>query len=191
MHRQVTLSASIVTTTKGWTDSMTCHQWFTKTFIPQVTTRRENPEEAIILVWDGHASHKAPEILKAAIENNIEFHFLPPHTTHQLQPLDVGIFGPLQRKWQERCDEIISETNTEVPRSHFVKEYMGVHNKVFTLDLVQSAWKKSGIWPLNPGRFGEKDFAPSKLMSYAACLLSGIVTKFALFAQFLSSSHDL
>ena len=41
------------------------------------------------------------------------------------------------------------------------------------MDLVQSAWKKSGICPLNPGRFGEKDFAPSKLMSYAACLPPG------------------
>lgn len=112
-------------------------------------------------------------MLRAAVEHNIEFHFLPPHTTHQLQPLDVGIFGPLQRKWQERCDEIISETNTEVPRSKFVKEYMDVRNKVFTSELIKSAWKKAGMWPLDPRRFTEKDFAPSKLMSYATCLPSG------------------
>ena len=160
----------ISTTAKGWTDNVTCHGWFTKTFIPQATARRANPEEPIVLVLDGHASHKTPEMLRAAVENNIELYFLPPHTTHQLQPLDVGIFGPLQWKWQARCDDIISETNAEVPRSQFIKEYMGVCDEVFTADLIKSAWRKSGMWPLNPDRFSEKDFAPSKLMSYAACL---------------------
>ena len=116
---------------------------------------------------------KTPEMLRAAVEHNIEFHLLPPHTTHQLQLLDVGVFGPLQCKWQERCDKIISETNMEVPRSQFIKEYMEVRNKVFTLELIQSAWKKSGMWPLNSKRFTKKDFAPSKFMSYAACLPPG------------------
>jgi len=122
---------------------------------------------------DGHESHKTPEMRRLAIEHNIEFYFLPPHTTHRLQPLDVGIFGPLQRKWQERCDEIIGETNGEVPRSEFVKEYMDVRNGVFTKELIQSAWKKAGMWPRNPHKFTEKDFAPSKLMSYTACLPPG------------------
>ena len=169
----MTLINRIATTAKGWTDNVTCYEWFTKTFIPQAAARRENPEETIILVLDGHASHKTPEMFRAALENNIEFHFLPPHTTHQLQPLDVGVFGSLQRKWQERCDEIISKTNMEVPRSQFVKEYMGIRNKVFTPELIQSAWKKAGAWPLNPKKFTEKDFAPSKLMSYAAALPPG------------------
>ena len=141
----LTLANRIATTERGWTDNVTCHQWFTKTFIPQATAHRENPEEPIILVWDNHASHRTPEILRAAIEHNITFHLLPPHTTHQLQPLDVGVFGPLQRVWQKRCDDIINETNTEVPKSQFVKEYMDVCNRVYTPELIKSAWKKAGI----------------------------------------------
>ena len=160
----------IATTAKGWTDNNTCLEWFRKTFIPQATARRENPEETIILVMDGHESHKTPEMQRLALEHNIEFFFLPPHTTHRLQPLDVGVFGPLQRRWQQRCDEIISETNGEVPRSQFVKEYMGVRNEVFTKELIQSAWKKAGMWPPNSHKFTEEDFAPSKLMSYNASL---------------------
>ena len=179
----------IATTAKGWTDNITCYEWFTKTFIPQATARREDPEEPIVLVWDGHASHKTPEILRAAIEHNIAFHFLPPHTTHRLQPLDVGIFGPLQRKWQERCDDIISETNMEVPRSRFVKEYMDVRNKVFTPDLIQSAWKKAGMWPMDSEKFTEKDFAPSKLMSYTTSLPPGY-PEFTDVPDMLSYTHS-
>jgi hypothetical protein len=112
-------------------------------------------------------------MLRAAINHNIGFHFLPPHTTHQLQPLDVGIFGPLQRKWQGRCDEVITATNAEIPRNEFVKEYMGIRNAVFTEELIKSAWKKAGMYPLNSQKFTEKDFAPSKLLSYAASLPPG------------------
>ena len=169
----MTLINGIATMAKGWTDNVTCYEWFTKTFILQATAHHENPDKTIILVLDGYASHKTPEMFRATLENNIEFHFLPPHTTHQLQPLDVGVFGSLQRKWQERCNEIISETNMEVPRSQFVKEYMGIRNKVFTPELIQLAWKKAGAWPLNPQKFTEKDFALSKLMSYAAGLPLG------------------
>lgn len=169
----MTLINRIATTEKGWTDDITCCEWFRKTFIPQATARRENPEETIVLLLDNHASHKTPEMLRLAIEHNIEFVYLPPHTTHQLQPLDVGVFGPLQRKWQERCDDIITETNTEVPRSRFVAEYMNVRNGVFTKELIQNAWKKAGAWPWNPRNFTEKDFAPSRLMSYAARLPQG------------------
>lgn len=171
--RKLMLIDRIATTEKGWTDDTTCYEWFTKTFIPQVTARRENPEEAVVLILDNHASHRTPEMLRAAVANNITFHYLPPHTTHKLQPLDVGVFGPLQRKWQQRCDEIINETNSEVPRSQFVKEYMNVRNRVFTTELVQSAWRTAGIWPLDPQKFNEKDFAPSKLTSYTSSLPPG------------------
>ena len=78
----MTLINRIATTEKGWTDNVTCHQWFTKTFIPQAIARRENPEDTIVLVLDNHASHRTPEMLRSAVENNIGLHLLPPHTTH-------------------------------------------------------------------------------------------------------------
>ena len=39
-----------------------------------------------------------------------------------------------------------------------------------TPELIKSAWRKAGIWPQDPGKFTDKDFTPSKLMSYAASL---------------------
>jgi hypothetical protein len=117
---------------------------------------------------DGHESHKSDEMLRLAAKHNISLYILPPHTTHRLQPLDVGIFGPLQRRWQERCDEVISDTGNEINKSEFIREYMGVRDKVFTRELIQSAWKTSGIWPPNPNRFTEEDFAPSQVLSYVA-----------------------
>ena len=93
--KSITSVDRIVTTAKGWTDSVTCYKWFTKTFVPQATACCENPADLIVLVLDGHASHRTSEMFRAAVQHNIGLHFLPPHTTHQLQALDVGVFGPL------------------------------------------------------------------------------------------------
>ncbi|PCH38502.1 hypothetical protein WOLCODRAFT_66605, partial [Wolfiporia cocos MD-104 SS10] len=53
---------------------------------------------------DGHGSHTTKCMVELAIANNIHLFCLPPHMTHKLQPLDVGVFRPLQQKWQEHCD---------------------------------------------------------------------------------------
>ncbi len=54
-----------------------------------------------MLIVDGHASHEDSRIIDIAQQHKIEILELPPHMTHRLQPLDVGIFGPLQRAWIE------------------------------------------------------------------------------------------
>ena len=55
------------------------------------------PEHPVVLVMDGHSSHYTPEALcGAAQEGDIVF-CIPPNTTHDTQPLDVSLFGPLKR----------------------------------------------------------------------------------------------
>ena len=45
---------------------------------------------------DNHESHISIPLIELAIANNVCLLGLPPHTTHILQPLDVGVFGPLK-----------------------------------------------------------------------------------------------
>lgn len=63
-----------------------------------------------MLIYDGHHSHETVELLEAAVKAGIEIFALPPHTSHRLQPLDVGVFGPLQRAWQKQCAVVLDET---------------------------------------------------------------------------------
>ena len=64
------------------------------------------------LIFDGHASHKTPEMKELAFQNNILLYCLPPHSIHKLQPLDVGIFGPLQTAWNKHCQECAASCNS-------------------------------------------------------------------------------
>jgi hypothetical protein len=61
---------------------------------------------------------------KLAEEHNIELFCLPPHTTHQTQPLNIGVFGPLQHRWQERCDDVLETTDEKIHKVDFIREYM-------------------------------------------------------------------
>ncbi len=129
----------------GWTDDTLCAQWFEKSFISQVTARRVS-DAPILLILDGHGSHATAEMRKLALANKVHLFYLPPHTTHRLQPLDVGVFGPLQTAWQNRCnDYYVSSGGIEMEHHDFVKEYMGVRNAKFTEDLIKKAWRKCGI----------------------------------------------
>ena len=53
----------------------------------------------MLLVLDGHSSHISFEDRELAIENGVHMLKLPPHLTHLLQPLDVGVFKPMKANW--------------------------------------------------------------------------------------------
>ena len=109
----------------GWTDDFLCKQWLQKSFIPQATERNTS-RKPILLIYDGHGSHDTLDVITLSQEHNVLLYCLPPHTTHMLQPLDVGVFGPFQRAWADRCDEIVDDTGEEMPHEDVVKHYMDV-----------------------------------------------------------------
>jgi hypothetical protein len=53
---------------------------------------------------------------------------------------------------------------------------MGAREKAFLLETVLKAWKKSGIYPLNPNIFTDANFTPSALTSRHAHVLGSYPT---------------
>ncbi|THU98481.1 DDE-domain-containing protein, partial [Dendrothele bispora CBS 962.96] len=150
----------IASSTNGWTDDEIGFEWFKRVFVPQAKAKNTSGKP-ILLIYDGHGSHTLESWAKHGFENDVVLYCLPPHTTHRLQPLDVGCFGPLQKGWFQRCDDIMNDTGSGMEIKDVVKEYMAVRVKSFTESNVSTAWRKSGIKPLDPDIFTEADFAPS------------------------------
>jgi hypothetical protein len=108
-------------------------------------------------------------MIETAMENNIHLFCLPSHTTHRLQPCDVGAFGPLKRAWQKRCDDIITETGFSLRAKDVVHGYMAARSEALKAETINKAWEHSGISidtetgdaVTNPSIFTEDDFAPS------------------------------
>ena len=53
-----------------------------------------------MLILDGHTSYISTAAIEFCISQNIILLCLPAHTTHLLQPLDVGVFAPLATAYQ-------------------------------------------------------------------------------------------
>ncbi|EJF55491.1 DDE-domain-containing protein, partial [Dichomitus squalens LYAD-421 SS1] len=122
--QNVDCNVTIAHSPNGWTDDFLCLEWFRKCFIPQATARRET-DAPILLILDGHGSHVTSEMRHLAMDHNIHLFCLPPHTTHRLQPLDVGVFGPLQQAWTKRCNEYyVTSRGREMDRGELIREYL-------------------------------------------------------------------
>ena len=151
---------SIALSDKGWTSNFIVAQWFEKCFLPQAKARNSSGK-TILLIYDGHQSHETIELCEMVIQHDIQLYHLLAHTLHCLQPLDIGIFGPLQRAWQNWCTAAMDNTGKGITRQQVVKEYMTAHTKSFKETTILSTWKKSRILPFNPEIFTSKDFGPS------------------------------
>ena len=158
-----------LTTTNGWTKSSVFVHWLRECLIPQLNDLRE-PGELALLIFDGHSSHDSDEADQLAKENNIHFAQLPSHTTHKLQPLDVGVFGPMQAAWRKQCKSYTLKTSSEMPLAQVVKEYLEARTRVMKESNITSAWKKSGLLSLDPHSFSADDYGPSQLTSTNAFL---------------------
>lgn len=86
-------------TSSGWFDSEIFVDWFKKIVLRYV--RRLPPDEPKIIIGDNLPSHINHKIVDLCEANNIRMVFLPPNSTHLLQPLDVAVFGPLKTEWRK------------------------------------------------------------------------------------------
>ncbi|KYG40414.1 hypothetical protein M433DRAFT_32458, partial [Acidomyces richmondensis BFW] len=84
--------------------------------------------------------------------------FSPPHSTHRLQPLDIGCFAPLASYYSQGLDELIrqSEGRTILRKQDFFEVFWPAAQKAFSSQNIGSAWLKSGIWPFEPERVLKK-----------------------------------
>src|SRR5690606_30603923 len=77
-----------------------------------------------------------------------------PHSTHRLQPLDVGVFSPLGKAYSRRLDDLIQSTHNffSVKKSNFWPLFWGAWNDALTEENIRSAFEATGIHPFNPNR---------------------------------------
>jgi len=85
----------------GWMDSNLFVRWL-EHFIKFAKPSCDQP---VLLLLDGHGSHKTLEAIEAARRHGVILLCFPPHCTHKMQPLDVTFFGPLKRFYKEEADK--------------------------------------------------------------------------------------
>ena len=59
-----------------------------------------------MLICDGFGTHETLEALEFCFENNIILCRLPSHTSHKLQPCDVGVFASLKGFYRDEAERL-------------------------------------------------------------------------------------
>ncbi|KAM0709946.1 hypothetical protein Q7P35_002308 [Cladosporium inversicolor] len=135
------------TSTSGWTSDNHAYEWLTTLFEPE--TRRNDGKRRLLLL-DGHGSHLTARFIAFCLDRNIDLVVLPPHTSHVLQPLDVGVFSPLKRALSTEIEKLFCLDTWRVPRIEWTEAYIIARHKAFTTRNVESSFRAAGIYPLSP-----------------------------------------
>lgn len=131
---------------KGWVDQELFCYWLKVHFIPNAISHRP-----LLLLLDGHSSHFEPNTIQHAQDNNIIIFCLPPHTTHECQPLDCSLFGPLKKHWQEACHNFYQHNPGKViSKINFNSVFRNAWLNAVTPVNICSGFRKAGVYPFNP-----------------------------------------
>jgi 4-hydroxybenzoate polyprenyltransferase len=136
----------------GWTTDQTALEWLEKVFIPY--TQPIQPEEARLLVLDGHHSHITTDFMWKCWQHHIWLLYLPPHSSAVLQPLDVAVYSPLKnayRKGVGSMDDIVTDSTVASKRA-FLACYIDARDTAITSQNIKSGWKGAGLWPISRHR---------------------------------------
>ena len=138
---------AIATTQNGWTDNETGLEWL-KHF-DRCTAKRSNSRYRL-LILDGHESHHSIEFERYCEEKKIIRLCMPPHSSHLLQPLDVGCFGLLKKAYGREIEHLIRCSITHVSKTEFFPAFHAAHEATMTERNIRGAFKGAGLVPLDP-----------------------------------------
>ncbi|KAI1507790.1 DDE superfamily endonuclease [Pyrenophora tritici-repentis] len=131
---------------KGWTNNEIGVAWL-RHFIDHTTARTVGGYRLLII--DGHESHQSVLFQDICKENNIITLCMPPHTSHILQPLDVGCFGPLKRAYKKEVGALANYDVNHIDKKAFLAAFLAVYKGVFSSNNIRSGFRATGLVPIN------------------------------------------
>jgi hypothetical protein len=83
----------------GFIDTRIFDSWFEETFIPELLRRRavHGYQGPAVLLIDNCSAHNGPRFHELCGVHRVVPCYFPPHSSNQLQPLDLSLFGVTKR----------------------------------------------------------------------------------------------
>lgn len=139
----------------GWTTDEIVLRWLQDQFIPETSSSTKGKYPNLIL--DGHGSHLTPQFDKICSENAIILLCMPAHSSHHLQPLDIGCFEMLKRSYGRMVENQARIGHDHITKQDFLNAYPTVHTETYKSETIQNSFAAAGLAPFDPER------VPSKL----------------------------
>ena len=100
-----------------------------------------------MLILDSHKSYHSTEFELYCQQNNIITLYMPPHSSHLLQPLDVGCFRPLKQAYGRQVEDLIQMYINHVSKLEFLYGFRAAFFASITKRNIQGGFARSGLMP--------------------------------------------
>jgi len=133
----------------GWSNNELRLAWLEQVF--ERFTKERAMRRWRLLILDGHGSHVTTEFINFCDAHKILLTVFPPHATHTLQPLDVGLFSPLASNYSCELDRHIhrSQGLAGVTKREFYSIFWAAWSSTMTLDSIKKSFQATGVWPMD------------------------------------------
>jgi hypothetical protein len=138
---------AIAVSSNGWTTNELGLAWI-KHFDKHSRSRTTGTKR--LLVLDGHESHHSADFEHYCKENDIITLCMPAHSSHLLQPLDVGCFGPLKRAYGKEIENFVRAHINHITKVEFLSAFKNAFFAAFGEGNVRAGFRGSGLVPLDP-----------------------------------------
>lgn len=138
---------TIAVSENGWTTNELGIEWI-KHFDKHTRERTKGSKR--LLVLDGHESHHSYEFEEYCKDNAIITLCMPAHSSHILQPLDVGCFGPLKRAYGKQIEDLVRMHINHITKVEFLTAFKDAFYASFSEENVRGGFRGAGLVPFDP-----------------------------------------
>jgi DDE superfamily endonuclease len=143
----IPLDWTITLSDNGWTTDELGFEWI-KHFDKHMKGKTKGSRRLLIL--DGHGSHDTAEFHEFCREHNIITLCIPAHSSHLLQPLDVGCFAPLKKAYGKQVEELMRNHINHITKLEFLPAFRAAFDASMTSPNIRGGFRGSGLIPFNP-----------------------------------------
>jgi hypothetical protein len=136
----------IAVTDNGWTTNEKGMDWI-RHFEKHTKARTIGGYR--LLVLDGHESHHSDAFEEYCKEHDIVTLCMPAHSSHILQLLDVGCFGPLKKAYGRQIEDMMRAYIIHITKDDFFPAFRKAHFAAMTESNIQGGFRGAGLLPFD------------------------------------------
>ena len=131
----------------GQTSKKYKFQWLMSIFDWYIKEKVRLERDQWLFILDRHNSHFNIKFLDQCIKHKILVYIYLLYLTHQLQPLNISLFGPLTQYYLLKFNNYIHKSfkRRGISKREFFRLFQPAFKHIFTEKNIKSGWVKTGI----------------------------------------------
>ena len=102
-----------------------------------------------LLIINSYKSYYLVDFQDRCKEKKIITLYMPPHSLHLLQPLNVACFSPLKRKYNDEISALARYRIHYISKETFLLAFKATFKKVFTQETIRAGFRGARLIPYN------------------------------------------